>query len=213
MPKKNKHKNKINYFDAFEEQARVIVEAANFLADLIDNFDENTNIKEMLEKAHAIEHEGDLANQSIIRSVATDFITPFDRDELIDLAHCLDNVIDYIEDVVQIMYMYNITEMHEDAKEFVRHIQRSGEALSRAMKDFRNFKKSKKFVSLIIEVSNQEHEADNLYVNIIHDLYANHRDDPIFVIAWTAVFNYMERCCDACEHTADMMNSIMLQNV
>ena len=164
-------------------------------------------------RAHELEHKGDEINHAIFKSVATDFITPIEREDIIELAQTLDDIIDYIEDVMQRFFMYDVHFMHRDASEFAGLIKQSCMALDRAMEDFRNFKKSKKFKSLIIDVNNYEEEADALFMKVIRSLHTDDRENPMRVLVWSQIFDRMEKCCDACEHAADTMNTILLKNV
>ena len=109
--------------------------------------------------------------------------------------------------------MYDIHFMHDQAIEFAKLIQGSCEALDKAMCDFRNFKKSKNFVHLIVKVHDLEEQPDQLYTKVIRDLHVNDYDNPMRVQVWTNLFDSMEACCDACELAADVMNTIMLKNV
>ena len=143
----------------------------------------------------------------------SDFITPIEREDIIELSQHLDNIIDYIEDVMQRFYMYDVHFMHHDALEFAQLIKKSCEALDKAMEDFRNFKKSKTFKQLIVDVNTYEEEADQLYMRVIRKLHTNDRENPMRVLVWSQIFDRMEKCCDSCEHAADMMNSILLKNV
>ena len=34
----------------------------------------------------------------------------------------------------------------------------------------------------------------------------------IDIIAWREIFNYLEKCCDACEHVADAVESVIMKN-
>lgn len=206
-------KNKFDYFDAFEKQTEVAVEEAELLIKAIKGFTEAQNLKESMEEAHALEHKGDEINHAIFKTVATDFITPIEREDIIGLAQFLDDIVDYIEDVMQRFYMYDVHFMHKDALEFACLIKKSCEALDKAMEDFRNFKKSKTFKELIVDVNTYEEEADQLYMRVIHDLHTIDRDNPMRVLVWSQIFDRMEKCCDACEHAADTMNSILLKNV
>lgn len=206
-------KNKFDYFDAFEKQTEVAVEEAELLIKAIKGFTEAQNLKESMEEAHALEHKGDEINHAIFKTVATDFITPIEREDIIGLAQFLDDIVDYIEDVMQRFYMYDVHFMHKDALEFAYLIKKSCEALDKAMEDFRNFKKSKTFKELIVDVNTYEEEADQLYMRVIHDLHTIDRDNPMRVLVWSQIFDRMEKCCDACEHAADTMNSILLKNV
>ena len=56
------------------------------------------------------------------------------------------------------------------------------------MEDFRNFKKSKNFKQLVIQVSDNEEEADALYVEVIRNLHVNHADEPMHVLKWSRLY-------------------------
>lgn len=206
-------KTKFDYFDAFEKQTQVAVEEADLLIEAIEGFTEAENLRDVMERAHALEHKGDEINHSIFKTVATDFITPIEREDIINMAQCLDNIIDYIEDVMQRFYMYDVHFIHHDALEFAQLIKKSCEALERAMEDFRNFKKSKTFKQLIVDVNTYEEEADQLYLQVIRKLHTHDRENPMRVLVWSQIFDRMEKCCDSCEHAADTMSSILLKNV
>ena len=207
------NKHKFDYFDAFEALSEVAVAEADLLIEAIEDFTEAGALGDTMTRAHELEHKGDEINHAIFKSVATDFITPIEREDIIELAQSLDDIIDYIEDVMQRFFMYDVHFMHRDASEFAGLIKQSCMALDRAMEDFRNFKKSKKFKSLIIDVNNYEEEADVLFMKVIRSLHTDDRENPMRVLVWSQIFDRMEKCCDACEHAADTMNTILLKNV
>ena len=205
-------KNRYDYFENFEKQAQFALEEANLLAEVIENFTTAEAVQEILPKAHQIENKGDEIGHDMYTAIATDFITPIEREDIIELMQYLDDILDYIEDVVQRFYIYDIQSMHPDALEFAKIIQKSCQALCDVMEDFRNFKKSKQFNQLVIEVNSLEEEADDLYMKIIRELHTEHRDDPLYVLVWTQLFARMEKVTDACEHAADTMRTIVLKN-
>ncbi|MEG0070370.1 MAG: DUF47 family protein [Raoultibacter sp.] len=206
-------KHRFDYFDAFERQAHIAVKEANLLVDSVENFTTAEELEKAIAKAHVLEHDGDDVTHSIYLAVATDFMPPIDREDILGLAQCLDEIIDYIEDVMQRFYMYDVHTMHQSAVEFARIMLKSCEALEKAMGDFRNFKKSKNFKNLLIDVNTYEEEADELFMRTIRGLHTVEKEVPMRVIVWSKLYERMEKCCDACEHTADMMNSILLKNV
>lgn len=206
-------KNRFDYFDAFKKLSELAVEESDLLIEAIENFGKAEDLREVMERAHKIEHNGDEQNHLIFQTVATDFITPIEREDIIELTQHLDNIIDYIEDVLQRFYMYDVHFMHRDALEFAGLIKKSCVALDKAMEDFRNFKKSKTFRELIIDVNTYEEEADQLLVKVIRDLHTNDCDKPMRVLVWSQIFSRMEKCADACEHAADSMSTILLKNV
>ncbi len=206
-------KARFDYFDAFIKQAQIACKEADVLVDVAENFTTASALEPTLHKAHDIENEGDEINHGIMRNVATDFVTPIDREDLIELAQCMDNVTDSIEDIIQRFYMYDVHFMHTDAIAMAHLIQKSAVALCRAMEDFRNFKKSKMFHSLIMEVNDYEEQADVVYMQAIRRLYTTSNDDAVRVEIWSRILDCMERCCDSLEHAGDIMNTIMVKNV
>lgn len=207
-----KHR-KFDYFDQFEKQTDIALEEAELLIEALENFTKADDLKSYMERAHVIEHKGDEINHAILENVATDFITPIEREDIIELAQRLDNIIDYIEDILQCMYMYDVHIIPEGTKEFSKLIRNSVASLQKAMGDFRSFKKSKKFRALVRDVGEYEEEADRLFMRVVRHLHTTDRDNPMRAHVWSRVFERMEKSCDACEHAADTMRTIMLKNV
>ena len=206
-------KHKYDYFHAYEELSDLAVQEASVLIRAMEHFTDAASLYPLLDEAHEIEHAGDMINHDIYKNVAGDFMPPIDREDIVALAQALDNILDEIEDVLQYLYMFDVHQIPEDAIRFATLIKKSCKALDAAMEDFRNFKKSKSFKQLVIEVSDNEEEGDTLYVEVIRNLHVNHADEPMHVLKWSRLYAFMESCCDACEHTADLMMTIVLKNM
>jgi uncharacterized protein Yka (UPF0111/DUF47 family) len=204
-------KIKFDYFDAFERIAEFACKEAELLRQIYTDFNPET-LLENLTKAHEIENSADEENHEIYKHLATEFVTPIDREDIIELSQHLDNIVDYIEDVVQRLYMFNITAIPATAIEIAPLIEKSATALYAALKDFRNFKKSKTLDQLLISVNDYEEEADKVYLQAIRNLYTNHTDDPVYILAWNNIHTLMEKCVDACENAATAMGTIIMKN-
>ena len=84
-------KHKFDYFGAFEQHSKLAVAESALLVETIEQFTEASALEENTQKAHEIEHEGDTINHKIFKTVATDFITPIDREDIIEMCQALDN--------------------------------------------------------------------------------------------------------------------------
>ncbi len=208
MPKKDK----FDYFDSFKELTELAVAEADLLVETIKGFSEASEIKSSVDKARELEHKGDIINHEVLNNAGANFITPIEREDIIELAQALDDIIDHMESVIRRFYMYDIHFMHRDALEFASLIKDCCEALDRAMEDFRNFRKSKKVKALILDISTREEKSDALFMEIMHQLYTEDHKRPMRVLIWTQIFERLEQCCDTCELTADIMNAILLKN-
>ena len=90
-------------------------------------------------------------------------------------------------------------------------IVRCCNALKLALDEFYNFRKSQDLHKLIIEINFLEEEGDRLFTQATRDLYVNCKDF-LEVAAWDQTFHYLEKCCDACEDVADIIESVMMKN-
>lgn len=206
-------KQKFDYFKAYERLTELAVEEAGMLIKALDGYESSESLVDVLPEVHALEHKGDNINHDIFSSAAVDFMPPIDREDIVQLAHALDNVLDYIEDVVAHMYMYDIRTMPENALKFADLIKKSCKALDKAMGEFHDFKKSKKFKQLIVAINDYEEEADTLYSEAMRHLHTVENEDVMHVLVWSRIYERMEKCCDACEHAADIVSTILLKNM
>ena len=56
----------------------------------------------------SLEHEGDRITRDVIQLLNTQYVTPFDREDIYELATKLDDVVDYIEEVSELLELYGI---------------------------------------------------------------------------------------------------------
>lgn len=211
MARKHKQK-KFNYFDAFEGHVDLACQEAELLIEVIEGFTTSDALLPEIERAHELEHRGDEISHDVFSALAVDFVTPIEREDIIAMTQSLDDILDYMEGTIQRFYMLNVPEMHPQAIEFARLLLKSCEALKAAMQDFRNFKNSKKLKRLIIDVSDVEEEADELFFNVTRGLFTEGREDPVNVYIWDKLFQRLENTADACEHVADTMGTVLMKN-
>jgi len=206
-------KDKFDYFDAFEKQVDIASEEAALLIETIENFTAAEDLRDILARAHEIEHRGDQVHHEILTAVSVDFITPIEPEDIIELTQDLDDVADMIEGVIQRFYMFDVHFMHERTIEFARIIEKSLKALRKSMGSFRQFKRVKKIRAMVEDVNQLEEKADELYVETIRQLYTVDAENAVRVEVWSRLFDRLEAICDSCKTVADTMSTIMLKNV
>lgn len=206
-------KNKFNYFKAYEKLTGLAVKEAELLIETIRTFEDASGLSVVMEQMHVYENQGDDLNHDIFSNAAVEFMPPFDREDVVELAQALDNVLDYIDDVLGHMYVYDIKVLPENAMKFAELILKSCKALDKAMAEFHDFKKSKKFKHMIVDINSYEEEADVLYAEAMRHLHTVDNSDVMHILVWSRIYEHMEKCCDATEHAADIVNTILLKNM
>lgn len=203
-------KNEFNYFDGFIKLSEYCCNAAKMLDEILKDFNPNT-LQEQMKHMHNIEHAADLEGHEITRRLAREFITPIEREDIVSLLREIDDITDCIEDVLLHMYMYNVKEIREDALRFSDLILKSCEELTATFEEFSNFRKSKEIHKKIIKINKLEEDGDNLYTESVRRLHMT-SDNAIEIMTWTIAFNRLEKCCDACEEAANVVESIIMKN-
>lgn len=203
------HKDDI-YFNTFVSLVEYSCKAAQLLIDVMTDY-HSEDLKKRMEEMHKIEHDCDLEKHLMMERLAREFITPIEREDIMLMAHQIDDVTDIIEDVLMRMYMFNITIVRNDALQMALIIQQCCRELKLALEEFHNFRKSKTLHDHIVEVNRLEEEGDKLYMEATRRLYISDMH-PVGVAAWTHVFHILEKACDACEDVSDVIESVMMKN-
>ncbi|MGI6728556.1 MAG: DUF47 domain-containing protein [Anaerovoracaceae bacterium] len=198
------------YYNTFVNLVDHSCQAARLLIDTMTDYHPEDLIKKM-DEMHQIEHDCDLEKHAMMKKLAKEFITPIEREDIMLMAHQIDDVTDCIEDVLMRMYMFNITVIRQDALEMAYIVEKCCSALKHALEEFHNFRKSKTIHALIIEVNCLEEEGDKLYTEATRRLYVSDMH-PVAIGAWTHVFHILEKCCDACEDVSDVIESVIMKN-
>ena len=198
------------YFEAFAKGISYANDAAALLQNIFEDFDA-ANSKTMLDKMHEIEHTADGVKHEMMERLVKEFLPPIEREDIVELAHTIDEVCDLIEDVVQRIYMYNVTELRPDVKEFAKLITGCCADLKEMSLELPNYRKSASLTEKIKEINSREEEGDRLYMEATRRLYSEEKD-PITVFAWTNIYDRLEKCCDGCEKVADTVELIVLKN-
>lgn len=203
-------KNKNDYFKLIEQQVAYCVEASDLLEKILCGFSAG-KLPEQRKKMHQIEHEADGIHHSILTKLSAEFITPIDQEDILHLVQIIDDVTDALDEVVLEFYMYHISFVPANADELSKIVNRCVKALQKAVKELKNFKKPSTLRALLVDVNTIEGEADAVYVEAIHNLFAASAEHKI-LIGGKAIYESLENCCDLCEHAADVIEQIIIKN-
>lgn len=198
------------YFDNFVASAEISCEAAQMMRDTLANFTPEGLLEKRVQ-IHEIEHRGDGKKHELTDVLVKAFITPIERDDILKLSQTIDDVTDSIEDIIIHMYINDVKEIRPDSLAFADIIIRCCEAMRDILKELRNFKKSKSMRPLIIELNRLEEEGDSFYMETMRRLHTE-ETNPMNVIAWREIYEYLEKCCDACEDVGDIVQGIAIGN-
>jgi predicted phosphate transport protein (TIGR00153 family) len=155
-----------------------------------------------------IEHVCDGQTRSIIDRLNRTFVTPLDREDIHALASHLDDVMDAIDATAAVIRLYKITVVRPGARRLVEIIIESVERIVQALAAF---ERRDSVLELAAQIKQLEHEADRCHQDAIVELFDSERD-PITVIKWKEIFDFLEAATDRCEDVANLLEGVVVKH-
>ncbi len=204
MPRFSLTPKDTSFYTMFTDSADNLVAATQVLADFVHlNGDRN----ELMEKLHEHEHHGDAITHSIFKQLNSSFVTPFDREDIYNLASDLDDVMDAIEAAADIVVLTGLGTLPAEMAQQVELILRAAHTTAEAMP---RLKTMKDLPDYWIEVNRLENEADKLYRRLLSRLFSG-EFDALEVMKLKEVADLLEEAADAFEHVANVVETIALK--
>jgi predicted phosphate transport protein (TIGR00153 family) len=196
------------FFVLFQKASANIIEGAERLKDLLEQFDD---LRERVRAIEEVEHKGDSLTHEIIKKLNTSFVTPIDREDILALASSLDDVIDLIDAAATRLLLYKVTETTAHAKELGFLILKCVQELHKGILHLPSSKGRDSVYEHCVEVNSLENEADRVCRDAIAYLFENEKD-PIVILKWKEIYETLETATDRCEDAANVLESVALKN-
>ncbi|HCA72144.1 MAG TPA: DUF47 domain-containing protein [Ruminococcaceae bacterium] len=204
-------KKKSLYYDGFSAMIDYSCKAAVLLQDILNHFNPNV-LPDKRKEMHSIEHNSDSEKHHMMQHLAREFITPIEREDIIELTQAIDDITDNIEEVLMRIYMYHIQHICPEALQFSELVVKCCDHLKIVFSEFYNFRKNTHIHRNVVEVNTLEETGDQLYVTTVHQLYGEAAVPPEAKIGWVQTYDCLEACCDSCEHVANLVEGIIMKN-
>ncbi len=166
---------------------------------------------EIMAQTKELEHKADELTHQIYVELGRNFITPFDREDIHELASALDDIVDYIDEVGHKMRLYEFTNFDPYVLKIVESNNNSIKELRKAMYELRNMSNLGKVTEACIRVHGYESEVDVLYNDAMGELIRNHRNDPTHIIIMKDLLEELELISDKCQDASNVIGSIVIK--
>ena len=190
--------------------------SSNNLVDISIVFSEMVNAPverrpELLKKISDLEHVGDTITHQIFTELSTNFITPFDREDISYLASSLDDIVDYIDGSAKRLYTYKLGETSLAMKKLSDIIENSAREIHVAVANLKDMNNVVRLREAIVRINSLENHADDIFDSAIADLFETEKD-AIKIMKIKEVLSNMETATDKCEDVANVIETIIVKN-
>ena len=196
------------FFDLFQASAENMVQAAHSLKEMVDSWE---HVEGKVAEITELEHKGDTITHEIMSRLNRTFVTPFDREDIVQLAHVLDDVTDFIHSAADAMLLYKVERPGERAKELADIILQATEEIEKVLPQLRKRIILSSVLKRCVEINRLENLADRVYRSAIAELFDD-STDMAHIIKWREIYAHMESATDRCEDVADVLEGVAIKH-
>jgi uncharacterized protein len=202
------------FIDLFGEQSRLVITAAVELKGLIDG---EGGLNDRFAAIHRIEGEADAVTKQIFLAAGHTFNAPIDRENILGLAHELDDIVDLIEETAKEIKRYEVRSFSEEMRVMADAVSRTAGLLHQAIPLLESVtREHQRIASLCEEVGRVEGEADTCFDEGLTRLRAQARAGEIDTLAYIdlkEIFEHLEDVVDKCDDVANLLLTITAKHV
>ena len=199
-----------SFFPLFEHGAENMSKAADLLRQLMATQDISEH-ERLNKEIKDLEHIGDGITDSTYEQLNKSFITPFDREDIHELAAHVDDVVDSINGISRRMCLYRpkqVLPVYSDMAELIYQSAKEIETAIHCLKDPVKFKD--KITKACENVTDIEHKADELYFVGVSELF-DKEENTKELLKNNKILEILERCVDEEEDVTDTIKSILIK--
>jgi len=192
------------------EMAEISSEASKIMVVCVKNTDTEKDI-EYAKQIKVWEKKGDKTLITIFDELNTTFITPFDREDIHNLANCLDDVTDYLNSCAKKIVIYRQKQLPASAETIAVSIESASKLIVEAVHGLASIKKNAKNIRQICrELHDMENKVDDIYEEFLTDLFANEQDVKE-IVKLKSIMRELERAANAIENVGKIIKTIIIK--
>ena len=196
------------FYPLYQKQAGCIYEAARLLRQMLVETDLN-RLENLKKDIKACETEGDAVLRDFYSQLFATVLTPFDREDVHELAEMMDTFLDRIDDSANIILTRRFLAVDPDLTTMAENIMFCAENLNSIISDLPEmYDKRKEIARLCHEIKSLEHDNDELYGSYISKLF---RQDYSLteIIKRKDLVQVLENTTNSAKYVSDKVRSII----
>jgi uncharacterized protein Yka (UPF0111/DUF47 family) len=193
-----------SFYDLFSEAARHLVTGAGLLAEMLSDSADHAEVARRMREA---EHNADETTHALIKRVNTTFVTPFDREDIYALGSGLDDVMDIMDEVVDLILLYEVKVLPPELSTQVEVIQRCAELTAEWMPKLQSPAALEEYW---IEINRLENAGDKNHRRTLAKLFSG-EFKTIEVLKLKDIVESLEDAIDAFEKVANIVEQIAVK--
>jgi uncharacterized protein len=197
------------FYPLFKDASANLIVASELLVELMNeqNPEKRSPIVQKIKEAELV---GDQIAKNLYITLNSTFITPFDREDIFDLVHNTDSIVDLIFGSTKKILLYQPKEIPEEFKIMADAIHRASIEINTTFNGLRDVLNLSKYKENCHKISEIEEFADDVNHKYLAKLFQEEKD-AIELIKKKDIFDALEKAVDRCDDVADIISSVIVK--
>ena len=200
------------FFKLFDQHAALIVDGARATVELVRDYADTSRRAALIQQIGDIERRADKFAYETVQLLHATFITPFDRNDIHRLISRMDDILDLIQDAAESMHLFDIQTLPSEAPRMAELLDACCARVQSAVGLLSSMDNAPRALALAQEIDGLESEADAIMRAGISKMF---REEPDVrqLIKHKNVLEYLENAIDKCQDVANVIESVVVENV
>jgi hypothetical protein len=199
------------FFDLFNQHADRIIEGAQHLVDLMQQYGDASLRQQKIDAIDVAETSADKITHETMSLLHKTFITPFDREDIHALISRMDDILDLTQDVAESVMLYDLQRVTPEAIQLATLSQMCCERVKAAVGMLQNMENADAILKVCQEIDQLESDADRVMRAAMSKLFRD-ESDVRQLIKLKAIYELLETITDRCEDVANLIEGVVLEN-
>ena len=200
------------FFALFNRHGALVAEGGRAVAEMVRDYDDEEKRRRLVERIGEIERSADKVTHETVSLLHTTFITPFDRDDIHRLISTMDDILDLIQDAAESVQLFDIQTMPPDASRLADLLENCCQYVREAVELLSSMDNAQRALALAQKIDQLESDADAVMRAGVSRLFREEQDTRQ-LIKHKNVFEFLESATDKCQDVANVIESVIVENV
>lgn len=197
------------FYPLFKDASANLLVGAELLVDFMN--EPSSEKREALgRRIKETELVGDQIARNLYKALSGTFITPFDREDIFDLIHATDSILDLIYSAAKQAQLYKLSEIPGEFREMADAIMNASIEINTAFNGLRDVLNLMKYKDNCRKIEEIEEHADDINHRYLARLFEE-ETNAIELIKKKDVLNALEKAVDRCDDVADILSSVIIK--
>ena len=196
------------FYTLIKDFSKVTDDAVEEYVAIVNGYPETAS---RIPKMKIYESAGDEICKNIMDKLYTSFITPFDREDIADLALAIDDVLDELNGVTVRLDLFNASETRVEAKQMAELTRSAMHEMSDMLNRLPDYKNDPTVRDKARAIGAIEDEGDTVYQTALYRLFhekASGRES----LVWLRLFDRMENALNAISQVAKIVRRVVIKS-